>query len=176
MREFFEDVLRLPYKPNSQDNPLHENQVEELLIKHGIDYVAQPNGIQRSPDFRVNYSDNNYDIECKSSKGHYPTFNGGLPKPGVIYIFSSKKYDQTTIFFADDVVKESKRKLYNELLSEFDMILKRYQSNLGWQDDDRGFDFYMRAMYTQRGEAMKTDYFIHKERKRCEQKILAYNW
>ena len=50
---FFQDVLRLPYKPNSQQNPLHENQVEDLLIKHGFQYEAQPNGIQNSPDFRV---------------------------------------------------------------------------------------------------------------------------
>ena len=53
MRQFFEEVLQLPYKSNSQDNPLHESQVEELLKKHGLHYIAQPNGIQASPDFRV---------------------------------------------------------------------------------------------------------------------------
>ena len=53
MKQFFQEALQLPYKSNSQDNPLHELQVEELLKKHGFDYIAQPNGIQSSPDFRV---------------------------------------------------------------------------------------------------------------------------
>ena len=105
MNKFFQEVLNLPYQSNSQDNPLHENQVEELLIKHGFDYVAQPNGIQASPDFRVTLpTGKTVDIECKSSKNTYPTYNGGLPKEGVVYIFSSKRYNETTIFFSDDVV------------------------------------------------------------------------
>ena len=37
MKQFFEEVLGLPYKSNSQDNPLHENQVEDLLKKHGFE-------------------------------------------------------------------------------------------------------------------------------------------
>ena len=107
MNQFFKEVLELPYKSNSQDNPLHEKQVEELLIKHGFDYVAQPNGIQASPDFRVTLKNGKtVDIECKSSKQTYPTYNGGLPKKGVVYIFSSKRYNETTIFFADDIVHD----------------------------------------------------------------------
>ena len=66
MKQFFQDVLTLGYKSNSQDNPLHEQQVEDLLIKHNIDYVAQPNGIQNSPDFRVKLPTvKTQDLECK---------------------------------------------------------------------------------------------------------------
>ena len=36
MKKFWQKVLLLPYKSNSQDNPLHENQVRELLEE---DYV-----------------------------------------------------------------------------------------------------------------------------------------
>ena len=39
MKQFFQEALQLPYKSNSQDNPLHELQVEELLKKHGLDYL-----------------------------------------------------------------------------------------------------------------------------------------
>ena len=53
LKEFFKDCLKLPYKPNSQDNPEHENQVEELLVKRNLNYIYQPNGIQQSPDFRI---------------------------------------------------------------------------------------------------------------------------
>ena len=65
---FFEDCLRLPYKPNSQDNPEHEDQVEELLKKHGLNYVGQPNGTQRSPDFRIFYESREIDVVNRLSK------------------------------------------------------------------------------------------------------------
>ena len=175
MNQFFKEVLELPYKSNSQDNPLHEKQVEDLLIKHGFDYIAQPNGIQASPDFRVTLSTGKtVDIECKSSKQTYPTYNGGLPKEGVVYIFSSKRYDETTIFFADDIVHETKRDLYRGLLSRLNEVLVEYQQDPEWEDD-RGFDFYIRNMYVQNG-AGKKDYFTHNDRERCEQKVLNHQW
>ena len=176
MKKFWQEVLLLPYKSNSQDNPLHENQVEELLIKHGFDYEAQPNGIQASPDFRVKLSDGKtVDIECKSSKQTYPTYNGGLPKEGVVYIFSSKKYNETTIFFADDVVSPKKRQQFANLVEELNSVLKIHQMDEEWQEDSRGFDFYIRNMYVQNG-AGKKDYFKHSERKSCESNVLNYNW
>tara|TARA_R100000353_G_scaffold174975_1_gene144110 strand:- start:641 stop:1168 length:528 start_codon:yes stop_codon:yes gene_type:complete len=175
MRQFFEEVLQLPYKSNSQDNPLHESQVEELLKKHGLHYIAQPNGIQASPDFRVILDNGKtVDIECKSSKQTYPTYNGGLPKKGVVYIFSSKRYDKTTIFFADDIVTDKKRDQLSNLLEELNVVVKSHQQNPEWEDD-RGFDFYIRNMYVQNG-AGKKDYFKHFDRQRCEEKVLNHTW
>lgn len=177
MKQFWQEVLQLPYKSNSQDNPLHEQQVRELLDKHGYDYVWQPNGPQNSPDFRVTLPNGRVvDIECKSSKQEYPTYNGGLPKKGVIYIFSSKKYNETTVFFADDVVSDVKRELYNQLLEEFDAVLEKYRTSEEWLNDSRGFDFYLRAMYTQSGGKDKKNYFTHSDRKTCEQRVLNFNW
>ena len=175
MNKFFQEVLELPYKSNSQDNPLHENQVEELLIRHDFDYVAQPNGIQKSPDFRVTLDNGKtVDIECKSSKNTYPTYNGGLPKEGVVYIFSSKRYDETTIFFADDVVTPKKRQQFTSLVEELNAVLKSHQDDQEWSDD-RGFDFYIRNMYVQNG-AGKKDYFKHSDRQRCEENVLNHTW
>ena len=177
MKNFFQDCLSLPFATNSQDNPLHEKQVEDLLIKHNIKYQAQPNGIQNSPDFRVFKDDGTtVDIECKSSKQAYPTYNGGLPKKGVVYVFSSKKYDATTIYFAEDVVSDAKRDLYAEYLEKQSALLEEYRAMEEWKDDDRGFDFYNRAMYTQSGGAQKTDYFKHAKRNECEQKVIHFNW
>jgi hypothetical protein len=176
MKKFWQEVLLLPYKSNSQDNPLHEKQVEELLIKHGFRYIAQPNGIQASPDFRVFFENGKtVDIECKSSKQTFPTYNGGLPKEGVVYIFSSNRYNQTTIFFADDVVSTKKRQQFNNLTEELNAVLKLHQSDEEWQEDSRGFDFYIRNMYVQNG-AGKKDYFKHFERQQCESNVLNYNW
>jgi hypothetical protein len=176
MKSFWQEVLLLPYKSNSQDNPLHENQVRDLLDKYGYEYEYQPNGSQQSPDFRVKLSNGKtLDIECKSSKQTYPTYNGGLPKKGVVYIFSSSKYNETTIFFADDVVSEKKRKLYSQLVEDLNVVLKTYQDDTEWKNDDRGFDFYVRNMYIQNGKGKK-DYFKHADRFRCEQNVLNYDW
>lgn len=177
MKQFWQEVLLLPYKPNSQDNPLHENQVRDLLDKFGYEYEYQPNGPQQSPDFRVTLTSGKVvDIECKSSKQNYPTYNGGLPKKGVVYIFSSSKYNETTIFFADDVVSEKKREMYSNLIEELNSVLKIYQMDEEWKNDSRGFDFYIRNMFTQTGGKEKKDYFTHEDRIKCEQNVLNYDW
>jgi len=177
MNEFWKEVLLLPYKSNSQDNPLHEQQVREMLDKFGYEYVWQPNGSQASPDFRVTLpSGRVVDIECKSSKQAYPTYNGGLPKENVVYIFSSSKYNETTIYFADDVVKKRKRELIACLIEELREVLAKYQAMPEWQDDDRGFDFYIRNMFVQNGGWSRTNYFKHKDRQLCESNVLNHNW
>ena len=175
MNQFWCEVLLLPYKSNSQDNPLHEQQIEDLLNKYGFDYEYQPNGTQNSPDLRVTLDNGEtVDIECKSSKQPYPTYNGGLPKEGVVYIFASKRYNKTTVFFADDVVTPKKRKQFTSLVEELNTVLKSHQGDEEWSDD-RGFDFYIRNMYVQNG-AGKKDYFKHSDRQRCEQNVLNHNW
>jgi len=176
MKQFWQEVLQLPYKSNSQDNPLHEQQVRELLDEHGLDYVWQPNGPQNSPDFRVTLPNGKVvDIECKSSKQTYPTYNGGLPKKGVVYIFSSNRYNETTIFFADDVVSDKKRQQFESVIDELNAVLKLHQLDEEWQNDNRGFDFYIRNMFVQNG-AGKKDYFKHVERQKCESNVLNHNW
>lgn len=176
LNQFFIECLDLKYQGNSQDNPLHEKQVEDLLKKHNLTYESQPNGIQNSPDFRVHYNGKTYDIECKSNKQAHPTYNGGLPKDGVIYIFSSKKYNETTVFFAEDVVKKSKRELFACLIAELNEVLKKYQAMPEWNEDARGFDFYIRNMFTQSGGWTRTDYFKHKERGFCEDRVVNFNF
>jgi len=177
MKHFWEEVLTLPYKSNSQDNPLHEEQVKALLDKFGYKYEWQPNGSQAAPDFRVTLPNGRVvDIECKSSKQAHPTYNGGLPKEGTIYIFSSKKYNETTIYFADDVVKKRKRELIACLIEELKQVLDKYQAMPEWQDDNRGFDFYIRNMFVQNGGWHRTNYFKHKDRQLCESNVLNYNW
>ena len=168
MNEFLKDCLSLPYKSNSQDNPYHENQVEDLLKKHGLDYIAQPNGTQASPDFLVRYNGKEYPIECKSAKGHYPVYNSGLPKKGVIYVFSSKKYNETTVFRSEDVVTDKRRKLFEDELDEIKAVQEKYKSI----DDDSGWGLYVRPMYIQRGGKLYADYFIHKDRELRESNVI----
>lgn len=58
-----------------------------------------------------------------------PTYNSGLPKKGVIYIFSSKKYNATTIYYADDVVTDDMRQAYDDLIDALDKVVKAFQDN-----------------------------------------------
>ena len=176
MKQFWKEDLLLHYKSNSQDHPEHERQVMALLDKFGYTYEWQPNGPQNSPDFRVTLpSGKKVDIECKSSKQTYPTYNGGLPKKGVVYIFSSAKYDETTTFFADDVVSNKKRQQFANLTEELNAVLKLHQMDEEWQEDSRGFDFYIRNMYVQNGSGKK-DYFKHSDRQICESNVLNHCW
>lgn len=170
MNEFFKECLELPFATNSQDNPNHENQVEDLLKKHGLDYTAQPNGIQKSPDFMVHYNGNDYPIECKSSKQAYPTYNGGLPKHGAIYIFSSKKYNATTVYRAEDVVLDDTRQWLEGTIDALQETLDQRRKIK--PEDPRGLDFYIRNMFTQMGGADKTNYFLHEDRARCESNVI----
>ena len=170
---FLTECLTLPYKPNGKPDYLHETQVKELLDKHELTYAYQPNGSQQSPDFIV-YKDNRVlaEIECKScASDTKPMYNSGLPKQGVIYIFSSKKTNATTFYFPEDIITQQKYSLYELLVKDLRAVVDSYRTRPDWQDD-RGFDFYMRSMFTQSGSASKTNYFTHADRQMCEQNVL----
>ena len=66
----------------------------------------------------------------------------------------------------------TKRKLYDQLLTKYDEVLNEMRQLPDWSDDTRGFDFYMRAMYTQSGGGVKTNYFTHQDRAMCEKNVL----
>ena len=137
---FLREVLTLPYVSNAKiiGNKKrvelvrgHEIVINKLLVKHQLAFEYQPNGSQKSPDFRINISNISekkfLDIELKSTKGAYPMYNGGLPQKDVVYIFCSKKYNKTTIFFGRDIITERKRELYNELVTELKEVVYKHQ-------------------------------------------------
>ena len=200
LNQFFKEILELNFVSGGYQESEHEITVENVLISNGFlkskikkitkfqrdkalngadipglkegEYISQPTGKNDSPDFILKYKGKLYFIECKSSKTTHPTYNGGLPKEEYIYIFTSEKTDETTIFYGKDVVSPEKRKLYSELLLELGDILHKYQNIPEWKNDSRGFDYYIRNMYTQSGGSENTNYFTHKKRLICEQNVL----
>ena len=166
MRDFLNRCLGLKWK----EGTAHEHQVRDILDEMEIVYEYQPNGSQQFPDFNVPSRWGTIQLECKSSQRANPTYNSVRPHMGGLYIFCSKKYDQTTIFYGDDVLTLEKRALYDEYLAEQKALLEKYQARADWKDD-RGFDFYNREMYTQSGGAQYNDYFTHKDRKLCEDNV-----
>ena len=138
-------VLELPYKSNSQQDPQHEKQVEDLLIEYNINYVAQPNGSQSFPDFHL--VDYNLDLECKSSKGTKPMWNRGVPKPGALYIFSSKRLSRTTFFWGHDVCPPQTYKRLVEADRNYHEMINQYND----ENDGDGWINYPRLAFDNRG-------------------------
>lgn len=187
LKRILEEILKMPYESNSYSK--HEELVGKYLDKGGFkkidlkkfkeeglqpgEYVHQPYGSQRHPDFLLKEGDRLFSIECKTSKQSCPVYNGGIPKEDTIYIFSSGKYNKTTIFLGRDILSEQKRNSFEELIIKLKNVVKEHQEDPEWPDE-RGFDFYIRNMYTQSGGQEKTDYFNHKDRQKCEQGVLEY--
>ena len=185
MLAFFKDILKMPYKSGAYKESKHETRVKKILIKHKFverpkkstlkdgEFIYQPNGNNNNPDFQVKYKGELIDIECKSSEGACPTFNSAKPKENFIYIFSSGKYNATTIFFGGDVLSLEHSALYDEMLDEMYKIHDKYKPLFKAADIyNRGFDFYLRDMYIQQGGQKYTDYFTHPDRDKCEQNVL----
>lgn len=185
MLAFFKDVLNMTYNSSSYKGSKHETRIKKLLTKHKFkeipkktelrngEFIYQPNGNNNNPDFRVKYKGKVYDIECKSSEGSFPTYNSAYPKEGFIYIFTSKKYDATTIYFGRDVYSREMEILINKMLDEMYSIHDKYKPLFKKADSlKRGFGFYLRDMHIQEGGKEFTDYFAHPDRERCEQNVL----
>jgi len=138
-------------------------------------YVSQPCGTHASPDFIVNHGGKLFFLECKSSQQTYPTFNSGLPCESYIYIFASKKTNETTVFMGDDIVDSEQREIIEEGRAYIEQVLTETNRQLKLADSlNRGIDYYSRAMFTQKGGAPKSNYFKHANRGACEERVMKY--
>lgn len=198
------DILNLSYKSGSYSESEHEKSIENLIIAYGFklnkskisekerdealktnklstlkngEYLSQPCGKNDSPDFIVKHNDKLYFLECKSvNGGTKPMYNGGLPKDNYIYILTSNKYKETTVFLGKHVVTKKMRKLYDSYLSKIYEIEKQLVSELENlnKDNPLGISYYVRDMYCHKGKNNKTNYFKNSERKKFEQEVLNY--
>lgn len=140
-------------------------------------YIPQPLGSNSFPDFLVKDFDCSFKVvECKSSTKNYaPTWNDNVPKDFGIYIMTSARSNETTIFMGKQVITLEQKKLINEMFEEIDLIVKKYGIELEKVDTKkRGFYGTCRPQHWQRGKAEVTNYFTHSERKNCEDETLAF--
>lgn len=197
------DILKMKYSSGSYLDSEHENNIKNILNSHGFrssdikmtkkekelalencgessfidnfEYVYQPCGKNNSPDFIVKQNDKLFFLECKTiDDGDKPVYNGGLPHEKYIYIFSSGKYNETTIFYGYHVVTKKMRDVYEKYLFMIKSIEKDFVNeleNLG-QDNPVGISYYVRSMYSHKGKQGKTNYFKNAERKRFEREVL----
>ena len=180
----------------------HENAVEDILVNHGLSaverkvakaerdawlagetddmedstYISQPCGTHDSPDFIIKDSGKLYFVECKSvKKGGTPVYNSGLPKDKYIYVFSSKKYDQTTVYLGRDVVEPGVLKTLKEMEKKIkDLCHQATQELREVVENTHGLGIYARSMFGHYGIKDKTDYFHNSRRRELEQNVLDF--
>ena len=140
-------------------------------------YISQPTGTHNSPDFIVKVNGRIFMIECKSSEGPAPIFNSSYAKHNYIYAFTSKKYDETTVFLGQHIVSQKAAELYDarqQAHAEVDKEHDRILAESGADVNNRGIGYYNREMYTQEGGKEKTDYFIHEFRSKAEDEVREF--
>ena len=152
----------------------HEEAVMNIVKEFGYKYDYQPNGTQSAPDFDI-YLENGslIELECKSSKGYSPMYNSGRPHKDMIYFFSSKKAGESTLFFGRDIFTDKQRDEFDYAEDKIKELL--FDLTKDWENS-RGFTLGFRRVYAQKGCSEKTNYFTHKERNKCEQNVLNYEF
>lgn len=135
-------------------------------------YISQPCGTHNSPDFIVKDFDGKvYFLECKSvNKSGTPMYNSGIPTAEYIYILTSKKHNQTTVYFGKDVVNVKVGEALEKHIKEArrrDEELNKILSDLG---NSHGISYYTRPMIQHKGSGK--DYFMNPRRRLLEQRVL----
>lgn len=124
-----------------------EHILHDRLKNSGLEVIYQPNGTQNSPDFDIKLSGTRtISIECKSSKGKFPVWNGGLPRNKNKYIYIFHQYERLIyIFMAHHLLSEEHEA---RLITHHEEMLKAATVfNEGFPTSP--FKYYPRAMYNQ---------------------------
>lgn len=140
------------------------------------EFIHQPLGTQKSPDFIIQVSKKCLiPFEAKSSNTYIPTYNSGGIKLNYIYMFTSKKIKQTTIYLGSNIINEIQTKLIKDYIEKCRVLDKELNELLTKNDtNNRGISYYTRPMIGQKGQNDKTNYFTHNDKKICEDKVFDY--
>jgi len=151
---------------------------DELLQGEHVDsvpnnvYFSQPTGTNNNPDFIFKVDGKVFFVECKSCADNKPVYNSGLPKIGYIYLFCSKKSNESTLYLGDDIVNTKQREIITEFEKESEKLVVELNKKLRSLDtQNRGLSYYQRHMWSQSGGAKYTDYFKHENKTLCEEKV-----
>lgn len=140
------------------------------------EFIHQPLGTQKSPDFIIQVSKKCLiPFEAKSSHTYIPTYNSGGIKLNYIYMFTSKKINKTTIYLGSNIINEIQTKLIKDYIEKCRVLDKELNELLTNNDtNNRGVSYYTRPMIGQKGQNDKTNYFTHNDKKICEDKVFDY--
>lgn len=202
IKSAIQDILKMKYFAGSYLDSEHENIIKNIFISHkfkeqkiniskklklqaletgklpildNLCFVYQPCGKNNSPDFIIKNNDKIYFIECKSVKnGSSPVYNSGFPNQKYLYIFTSGKYNETTVFYGHQIVSKELMDIYEHYLEKIKNLEKKLVSELEDNHEHNlfGLSYYVRDMFVHKGKNGKTNYFLNKERTRIEQEVL----
>ena len=140
-------------------------------------FIEQPFGTHNAPDFIIKHNDKCVIfLEAKSSAtACHPTYNSGGVKPDFLYVFCSKKINQTTIFKGESVITLEQQRLIAEHIMEARKRDEELNKKLRAIDmNHRGIAYYTRPMIIQSGGGDYTNYFAHANRSATE--TAALDW
>ena len=139
-------------------------------------FIEQPFGTHASPDFIIKVSDKVIIfLEAKSAKGTSPMYNSGGITQDFLYVFCSKKTNQTTIYMGSSMITLEQQKLIDEHIEKARKLDETLNDKLKELDSNhRGISYYTRPMINQAGGKTYTDYFAHEHRTKAEEHAL--NW
>lgn len=176
IKKLINDIFDLKFESNTFAEKKHENTVKQIFIDNGFSeinksnkkfniladlrnstkfikelkddflFIEQPFGSQMCPDFIICVDGFIIWVECKSGKDII-TWNTGFPKTNILYVFSSKKTNTTTLFFGQSTEIISKNPTFELDYELFDKELKKISKKM-FEDkfDTKNFSFYMRRM------------------------------
>jgi hypothetical protein len=176
LQKLINDIYNLNFTSNTFAEKKHEDSVKQIFISNGLIeiqktdarfkflkekknstkvvdelkgsfiFIEQPFGSQKAPDFIICVDGYVLWVECKSGKNTL-TWNTGYPKQGVLFVFSSKSKNTTTIFFGQSTEILLKNPTFESQYVLFDSKLKQLsKESFGDQFDTDNFSFFMRKM------------------------------
>jgi hypothetical protein len=149
---------------------------EQLANMPNGSFILQPGGTQSFPDILVkDFNGRMVALECKSGKGTHPMWNDSTPKFNAVYIMSSGKVDETTVFMGNDAITKKQLELIEEAVAEMVATAKKYNVLIANEDFcESGFTVNCRKQFFQQGGALKTNFFTHKYREMREKNVLEF--
>jgi hypothetical protein len=139
-------------------------------------FISQPCGTHESPDFIIKISPVLIiAIECKSSTKASPLYNSGGVTSNYLYVLSSQKYNQSTIYMGSDIINQEQQLTIEQFIKSIREQEVAVNEQLRKCDTNhRGIVFYGRPMINQTGGKTYCDYFTHENRKTAEENVMKY--
>jgi hypothetical protein len=102
-------------------------------------------------------------------------WNDSLPYQNGIYIYTSGKLNETTIFLGRDVIDPKIYEAAADLWKKIGLLVDEFRVKIKPLDRHlRGWILKLRPQNFQEGGKDKTNYFTHKDRAMCESNVLGY--
>ena len=169
--------VKKPKKCKRQDaiQWIEKPELASTVLETGT-YISQPFGTQNSPDFIIKVHEKFIlFLEAKSADNYKPQYNSGGIHRDFLYVFCSKKENKTTIYLGKDIITSEIQQLIDKHIEEARKRDELLNTELQKLDIfHRGVSYYTRPMYTQNGEKLYTNYFLHKDKEIVEQNALTW--